>query len=109
MLGKLATMDFTALHVIYGCVNDKDYRKILVHLHTEFAKLGKPFDWRFSQPSVPRGLPVNDLQAAAHELGIEGEAFVDVKKAIADAQKKAGDKDLVLVTGSIFLIADVLS
>ena len=108
MLGKLATMDFHALHVIYGCVNDKDYRKILAHLHTEFAKLGKPFDWRFSQPSVPRGLPVKDLQAAAHELGIEGEAFVNVKEAIADAQKKAGDKDLVLVTGSIFLIADAL-
>ncbi len=109
MLGKLATMDFQALHVIYGCVNDKDYRKILQHLHTEFAKLGKLFDWRFSQPSVPRGLPVNDLQAAAHELGIEGGAFVNVKEAIADAQKKAGDKDLVLVTGSIFLIADALS
>ena len=109
MLGKLATMDFQAFHVIYGCVNDKDYRKILQHLHTEFAKLGKLFDWRFSQPSVPRGLPVNDLQAAAHELGIEGGAFVNVKEAIADAQKKAGDKDLVLVTGSIFLIADALS
>ena len=111
MLGKLATMDFQAFHVIYGCVNDKDYRKILQHLHTEFAKLGKLFDWRFSQPSVPRGLPVNDLQAAAHELGIEGGAFVNVKEAIADAQKKAGDTDLVLVlvTGSIFLIADALS
>lgn len=109
MLGKLATMDFPALHVIYGCVNDKDYRNILQHLHTEFAKLGKLFDWRFSQPSVPRGLPVNDLQVAAHELGIEGGAFMNVKEAIADAQKKAGDKDLVLVTGSIFLIADALS
>lgn len=109
MLGKLATMDFLELHVIYGCVNDKDYRKILQHLHTEFAKLGKPFDWRFSQPSVPRGLPAKDLQAAAHELGIEGEALVNVKEAIAGAQKKARDKDLVLVTGSIFLIADALS
>lgn len=109
MLGKLATMDFRALHVIYGCVNDKDYRKILTHLHTEFAKLGKPFDWRFSQPSVPRGLPVADLQTAAHELGIEGAAYVNVKEAIAAAQKEADDKDLVLVTGSIFLIADALA
>lgn len=109
MIGKLATMDFPALHVIYGCVNDKDYRKILTHLHTEFAKLGKPFEWRFSQPSVPRGLPVADLQAAARELGIEGASFPNVKDAIADAQKKAGGKDLVLVTGSIFLVADALA
>lgn len=109
MLGKLVSMHFERLHVIYGCVNDKDYRNILGHLHNEFSKLGKPFSWRFSQPSVPRGLPVGELQAAAHELGIDGTAFRNVKDAIADAKKKAGDKDLVLVTGSIFLIADALS
>lgn len=109
MLGKLATMHFSRLHVIYGCVNDKDYRKILTHLHTEFAKLGKPFDWRFSQPSVPRQLPVADLQSAARDLGIDGPAFPNVKDAIADAQQKADDQDLVLVTGSIFLIADALA
>lgn len=109
MLGKLATMDFRALHVVYGCVNDKDYRKILTHLLAEFAKLGKPFDWRFCQPSVPRGLSVVDLQAAAHEMAIEGAAFTNVKDAIDDAQKEADDKDLVLITGSIFLIADALA
>lgn len=87
MLGKLATMHFVRLHVIYGCVNDKDYRKILTHLHTEFAKLGKPFYWRFSQPSVPRQLPVADLQSAARDLGIDGPAFPNVKDAIADAQQ----------------------
>lgn len=109
MLGKLATMPFAALHVVYGCVNDKDYRKILTHLHAEFARLGKPFDWRFSQPSVPRGLPVADLQAAAREMGIGGKAFANVKEAIADARAAADPADLVLVTGSIFLIADALA
>ncbi len=109
MLGKLATMDYSTLHVIYGCVNDKDYRIILSHLNTEFTRQGKPFRWYFSQPSVPRGLPVADLQAAAREMGIEGDAYANVKDAIAAAQKKAGDKDFVLVTGSIFLVADALA
>ena len=109
MLGKLATMNFARLHVIYGCVNDKDYRKILSHLHTEFEHLGKPFDWCFSQPSVPRGLAVADLRAAACELGIEGNAYPNVKEAIASVRTEAQPDDLVLVTGSIFLIADALS
>ena len=109
MLGKLASMPFRALHVIYGCVNDKDYSKILSHLHTEFTRLGKPFDWRFSQPSVPRGLPVADLQAAAATLGIEGEVYANVKDAIAAARSVADPADLVLVTGSIFLVADALA
>lgn len=109
MLGKLATIHFSHLHIIYGCVNDKDYCKILTHLHTEFARLGHPFDWRFSQPSVPRGLPVSELLAAANDLGIEGTSFAHVGDAIADARSAADADDLVLVTGSIFLIADALA
>ncbi len=109
MLGKLSGMSYKTLHVVYGCVNDKDYRKILTHLDTAFARFGKRHDWRFSQPSVPRGLPVGDLQAAAAELDIEGKAFVDVGDAIADARASSDEDDLVLVTGSIFLIADALT
>ncbi len=109
MLGKLATMDYDKLHVVYGCVNDKDYRKILNHLNTEFSRLGKPFRWYFSQPSVPRGLPVADLLAAASEQGIEGKGYEKVKDAIAEARATACKDDFVLVTGSIFLIADALA
>ena len=109
MLGKLATMDYDNLHVVYGCVNDKDYRKILNHLNTEFSYLGKPFRWYFSQPSVPRGLPVADLMAAASEQGIEGKGYEKVKDAIAEARATACKDDFVLVTGSIFLIADALA
>ena len=109
MMKGLEQMTFARLHVIYGCVNDKDYCKILSHLEAEFVRIGRPFDWRFSQPSVPRGLPVADLQAAAHNLGIEGPAFANVKDAIADARADAAPDDLVLVTGSIFLIADALA
>ena len=109
MLG-LVGLRFDRLHIIYGCVNDKDYRKILTYLHSQLdaKQFGRETVWRFSQPSVPRGLPVADLKGAAVELGIEGTAFANVRDAIADARKEAAPKDLVLVTGSIFLIADAL-
>lgn len=109
MLGKLATMDYGTLHVVYGCVNDKDYHKILGHLNAEFTRLGRPFRWYFSQPSVPRGLPVADLVAAALEQGIEGKGFENVKEAVAAARAAACKDDFVLVTGSIFLVADALA
>ena len=109
MLGKLATMDYGTLHVVYGCVNDKDYHKILGHLNAEFTRLGRPFRWYFSQPSVPRGLPVAVLVAAAHEQGIDGKGFENVKEAIAAARSAACKDDFVLVTGSIFLVADALA
>ena len=109
MLGKIATMDYGTLHVIYGCVNDKDYRNILNHLNTEFSRQGRPFRWYFSQPSVPRALPVADLVAAAKELGIEGKGYENVKEVIAAARAAASKDDFVLVTGSIFLVADALA
>ncbi len=109
MMQSLQRVNFKRLHIIYGCVNDKDFRKILHLLHSSLPTPHSSLTWRFSQPSVPRGLPVGDLQAAAREMGIEGEAYPQVKEAIAAARAAAGVDDLVLVTGSIFLVADALA
>ena len=97
------------IHLVYGCVNDKDFRHILNLLVSQFSIFNFQFSIYFTQPSVPRRLPVADLVAAAHELGIEGPAFDNVKEAIAAARAAADPQDLVLVTGSIFLVADALS
>ncbi len=105
MLGKLQTMDFKHLHLVYGCVNDKDFTHILTLLTSHLS----PFTFYFTQPSVPRRLPVAELAAAAREKGIEGSAFESVKEAIAAARAAADPNDLVLVTGSIFLVADALA
>ncbi len=109
MLGKLQTMQFKQLHLVYGCVNDKDFRHILKLLISQFSTFNFKFSIYFSQPSVPRKLPVADLQAAAKEMGIEGMGYDNVKEAIAAARSAADKDDLVLVTGSIFLVADALA
>ena len=109
MIGKLQTMGIKHLHLVYGCVNDKDFRHILQLLHSELTAYGLQITWYFSQPGVPRRLPVADLVSAAKELGIDGDGYEHVKEAIVAAQKNAGPDDLVLVTGSIFLVADALA
>lgn len=109
MIGKLKTMSFNRLHLVYGCVNDKDFRHILQLLTSQFSISGFSVSMYFTQPSVPRRLPVAELVAAASEMGIEGSGYENVKEAISVAQKKAGPEDFVLVTGSIFLVADALS
>ena len=97
------------LHLIYGCVNDKDFRHILHLLTSQLSTFHFPLSIYFTQPSVPRRLPVADLAAAAHEMGIDGPTFDNVKEAIAAARAAADKDDFVLVTGSIFLVADALS
>lgn len=103
MLQKLSEIPYGHLHLVYGCVNDKDYRKILRMMPQERTT------YYYTQPSVPRGLPVADLAAAAQEEKMGGTAFVHVGDAIQAARKAADKhKDLVLVTGSIFLVADAV-
>ena len=64
----------------------------------------------YSQPSVPRALPVDQLTEAAKELGMPGESFPYVGDAIISARRAADPShDLVLVTGSIFLVADAVA
>ncbi len=109
MLQGISNTSHHNLHLIYGCVNDKDYIHILSFLNSQLSTLNSQLTWYFSQPSVPRGLPVGDLAKAASSIGIIGDGYMNVKEAIAAARKAASEDDLVLVTGSIFLIADALN
>ena len=104
MLHKLSEIPYRHLHIIYGCVNDKDFRSILRMLPHERTT------YYYTQPSVPRALPVAQLAEAATEQGMAGEAFPHVKDAIAAARRAADPRrDLVLITGSIFLVADAVA
>ena len=104
MLHKLSEIPYRHLHLIYGCVNDKDFRSILRMLPHERTT------YYYSQPSVPRALPVGLLAAAAADLGMVGETFPQVAGAISAARHAADvQRDLVLVTGSIFLVADAVA
>lgn len=103
MLDKLRQLPYQHIHIIYGCVNDKDFSKILQMLPQEHAT------YYYTQPSVPRGLPVDQLAEKAAEIGMPGLSFQHVGEAMNAARRNADpDKDLVLVTGSIFLVADAL-
>ena len=109
MLQGVANTPHHNLHIVYGCVNDKDFRHILSYLNASLIAHHSSLKWYFSQPSVPRRLPVDNLVKAASSIGIDGNVYNDVKQAIAAARKAALPDDLVLVTGSIFLVADALS
>lgn len=106
MLAKLQTMQYDDLHLIYGCVNDKDFSHILQLIGN--AGKGHPCHFYYSQPSVPRGLEVSILAAKASELGMPGPGFPTIGEAIEEAKRNAQPNDLILITGSIFLIADTV-
>ncbi len=102
MLEKLDTIQFNKLHIIYGCVNDKDFVQILNMLPEKAI-------YYYTEPSVPRKMPVEQLSETAAKNGMAGESYTDVHQAIAAAKANADKDDMILITGSIFLIADVMT
>ncbi len=100
LLEQLATLHYQQLHIITGMVKDKDVDAVLKLLPTS-AK------YYFTQSHIPRALPANELAEKGTALGLVGNVYEDVNEALAEANMHANHNDLILVIGSIFLVAEV--
>ena len=100
LLEQLTSLHYTHLHIVTGMVKDKDIQAVL-------RLLPKNAQYYFTQSHIPRALPVHELANQAKEIGIEGVCFEDVNSALKEAMKNANHSDLILVIGSIFLVAEV--
>jgi dihydrofolate synthase/folylpolyglutamate synthase len=89
------------LHMILGFVNDKDTRDILRYMPAKAS-------YYFTRLSVPRTMDEHELAKTARQCGLQGPAFDHVGKAWESAKARAGANDLIMVTGSSFLVADFL-
>lgn len=100
-LHQLQQIQYQKLHFVTGFVNDKDVTKIL-------SLYPKEATYYFAKANIPRGLDANVLRQNALEFGLHGKAYTSVKNAFRAARRAAQPNDLVLVLGSIFVVAEVL-
>jgi dihydrofolate synthase/folylpolyglutamate synthase len=98
---EIENTKYKNLHFVYGTVADKDISPVL-------SLLPKNARYYFCKADIPRGLDAKALkqQAAKHKL--KGEAYPSVKDAFRAAKSNAGKKDMVLVSGSVFVVAELL-
>lgn len=89
------------LHIVLGMVGDKDLSGALVLLPKEAS-------YYFCKADLPRALDASALSKQALEHGLNGEVYASVALAVAAARSKASPQDLILVTGSVFVVAEVL-
>ena len=89
------------LYIVIGFVGDKDVRHIL-------EMLPKDATYHFTQPSVERALPKENLEAIARQKGLSGQTVPTVKDALLSAKQKAAKDDMIFVGGSTFIVADLL-
>ncbi len=101
-VGKmLKKISFKRLHIVFGTVSDKDPKKVL-------KVLPKKALYYFCKSDLPRSLDPEILQKKAVSQGLKGGSYSSVKSAYKAALSNADKNDLVLVIGSVFVVAEVL-
>lgn len=100
MIKHLSQLQYRQLHLVFGMVKDKDLNSIL-------SLLPKEAHYYFTQALIHRALPAADLRQQANFFGLLGNEYSGVNEALSAAQENAADEDLIIVCGSIFLVAEV--
>jgi dihydrofolate synthase/folylpolyglutamate synthase len=99
---QLSNTAYETLHLVISFVSDKDVDAVLVQLPAKAQ-------YYFTRSSVPRSMDQHALKQLAGRYGLTGESYPSVEEAVQAAHKNAGQNDLILVTGSMFLLADYLA
>lgn len=98
---RILSMPFRKLHIVTGFVNDKEVGKVLGYF-PQHAR------YYFAKADIPRGLEATVLLEKATGFGLNGRAYASVRNALKAARRAAEPDDLVVVIGSIFVVAEVL-
>lgn len=89
------------LYMVIGAVNDKDIDGML-------ELMPKKAFYFFTQASVQRAMPAEDVATKAMFHGLSGIVCDTVSEAIAKALRRAGENDMIFIGGSTFVVADAL-
>ena len=98
---QLAAQSCDTLRIVMGMVNDKDIGGVL-------SLLPKNAVYYFTQASVPRALPAQEMQQKAQSYGLSGKAYSSVREAYSEALQECRPNDFIFVGGSTFIVADFL-
>lgn len=101
-LAHMAGLGHSHLHIVLGVVQEKDLSKLLPLLPTHAT-------YYWVAPDLPRARPAADLAAAASAYGLAGNAYTSSLAGFAAAQIALQPTHGLLVTGSAFVVGEVLA
>lgn len=100
LVKQVAQTQYRHLFIIIGMVKDKAVDKVL-------ALLPANASYYFTQASIPRAMPADQLASLANEYNLSGKIVANVNQALEQAMQIAGNNDLILVCGSVFLVGEL--
>jgi dihydrofolate synthase / folylpolyglutamate synthase len=100
ILTQLHSLQPKQVHFVFGAVNDKDVTTIL-------EMLPKNYRYYFCQATIPRALPVAELQQKADLVGLIGISYPTVAEAVKAAKENAAPDEVIFIGGSTFVVAEI--
>lgn len=101
LMQQVKKQSYQRLHFVLGMVADKDSAGILPLLPTDAI-------YYFCRPNIPRGKDASLLVEEAGRYGLVGDVYSSVQEALQAALRQARPDDLVLISGSAFVVAEVV-
>ncbi len=101
LVNEVTKLTYKNLRVVIGIAKDKNQIEML----TQFSKATCFY---FCSSTNERVLKGTELKGIANKSGIKGTAFDSVEKALKKAKLDSQKEDLILVTGSNFVVADII-
>jgi len=98
---QVRNMEYKTLRIIWGTTKEKDVNEIL-------SLLPKDAVYYFAQAQNSRALYADLLREQAVEFGLSGYSYGSVKAAYRVALADSDKKDLIVVAGSTFVVAEVI-
>jgi len=98
---QLANVSYKKLHIVFGTVSDKDVSKVFPYLPNDAI-------YYFVKANIPRGFDAQKLCEVAYPHGLKGKSYTTVRRGLSAAKRRAKPEDLILICGSIFVVAEVI-
>jgi dihydrofolate synthase/folylpolyglutamate synthase len=97
---QIMQQDYQRLFVVWGMVEGKPLEGIFQHLPKEAF-------YYFCEPDVPRAMKAELLYEFARKMKLIGAMVKGVNDAVDLAKQQAGEKDLIFIGGSNFVVAEI--
>jgi dihydrofolate synthase/folylpolyglutamate synthase len=97
---QVKNTDHKKLYILLGMVADKDVSSTL-------ELLPKEAQYFFCRADIPRSMSAEALAEKAQQFNLQGVVVPDVNQALKQAREQAAAHDMVLITGSTFVVAEI--
>ena len=98
---QINQQEYLKLHFIFGTSEDKDLVKIIKILPKEAI-------YYICKPNVERGLDTSVLSKYFIDMNMKFHSYENSIIALKTAKKNANKKDLIIISGSTFLVAELI-